>query len=77
MILLWTDLKYAREIKFGKNLCGISFMNERPDIALLPYKETLNAVPNNDVGFMMRSDWIHHIVQALKSGDPINVIMID
>ena len=69
MLLFWSTPRHAKSVPFGKNLAGVSYLKERPDLIFVSSKEI------HEAGQLFYLDYIRHVIGALKSNDKKDMIV--
>lgn len=69
MILFWIDPRYAKSVPFGRNLAGVMYLRERPDLIFVSSTEI------SEAGQAFYLDYRRHVIGALKSNDKKDMIV--
>jgi len=69
MLPFWLASRYAKSIPFGKNLAGVSYLRERPDLILVSSKEI------SEAGQAFYLDYRSHVIGALKSNHEKDLVI--
>jgi len=73
MLIIWTDLNYKTELKFGNQLRGIQHRNKRPDKIIVSLQE----IPECDVSISEIKEYIRRdLICSLSNEAKKEIILI-